>query len=152
MFIDFYFRQRIREGEREEETEREREKGRQTDRQTSIGCLLQVPLTGIEPTTYVFALTGDPTHNSLVYRKTLQLIETPGQGKNRALYKCVFKHEPWLVWLSGLSASLGTKESLVRFPVMAYAWVVGQVPTWERVRGNHTLMFLSLSFSLPSPL
>ena len=29
---------------------------------------------------------------------------------------------------------------------------VGQVPSWGRIRGNHTLVFLSLSFSLPSPL
>ena len=28
----------------------------------------------------------------------------------------------------------------------------GQVPSREHLRGNHTLMFLSLSFSLPSPL
>ena len=34
----------------------------------------------------------------------------------------------------------------------AQAWVVGQVPSGWCVRGNHTLMFLSLSFSLPSPL
>ena len=27
-----------------------------------------------------------------------------------------------------------------------------QVPSWGCVRGNHTLMFLSLSFSLPPPL
>ena len=36
--------------------------------------------------------------------------------------------QPWLVWLSGLSASLRTKGSLVQFPVRAYAWVAGQVP------------------------
>ena len=54
--------------------------------------------------------------------------------------------------LSGLSAvGLGTKRLLVRFPVRAQAWVVGQVPSRGRVRGNHTLMFLSLSFSFPSP-
>ena len=29
----------------------------------------------------------------------------------------------WLVWLSGLSASLRTKGSLVQFPVRAHAWV-----------------------------
>ena len=57
---------------------------------------------------------------------------------------------PWLVLLSGLSASLRTKRSLVRFPVRAHAWVEGQVPTRGHVRGNHTLMFLSLS--LPSLL
>ena len=36
--------------------------------------------------------------------------------------------EPWLVWLSGLSAGLQTKGSLVRFSVRACAWVAGQVP------------------------
>ena len=55
---------------------------------------------------------------------------------------------PWLVWLSGLSANLQNKGLLVRFPVRAHAWVAGQVPSWGHSRGNHTLMFLSLSFSL----
>ena len=35
----------------------------------------------------------------------------------------------WLVWLSGLNASLRTKGSPVRFPVRAHAGVVGQVPS-----------------------
>ena len=34
------------------------------------------------------------------------------------------------MWLSGLSASLWNKGSLVRFPVREHAWVVGQVPSW----------------------
>ena len=38
------------------------------------------------------------------------------------------KYKPWLVWLSGLSAGLQTKGSLVQFPVRAHAWVVSQVP------------------------
>ena len=59
---------------------------------------------------------------------------------------------PWLLWLSELSAHLQTKGSLVQFPIRARAWVVGQVPSRGRVRGNHTLTFLSLSFSLTSPL
>ena len=37
-------------------------------------------------------------------------------------------------------------------PVRARAWVVGQVPSGGCLRANHTLMFLSFSFSLPSPL
>ena len=37
--------------------------------------------------------------------------------------------EPWLVWLSGLSAGLQTKQSLVWFPVRAHAWVAGQMPS-----------------------
>ena len=55
----------------------------------------------------------------------------------------------WLVWLSGLSAGLRTKGSLVQFPVRTHAWVWGQVPSRGRTRGNQTLMFLSLSPSLP---
>ena len=39
----------------------------------------------------------------------------------------------------------------VRFPVRAHAWVAGQVPSRGHVRGSHTFIFLSLSFSLPSP-
>ena len=35
---------------------------------------------------------------------------------------------PWLVWLSGLSASLQTKGLLVRFPGRTHAWVGSQVP------------------------
>ena len=53
---------------------------------------------------------------------------------------------PCLVCLSGLSEGLQTKGSPVRFPVRAHAWVAGQVPSRGRVRGNHTLMFLSLPF------
>ena len=51
---------------------------------------------------------------------------------------------PWLVWLSGLKSGLQTRGSLVRFPVRADAWVVGQVPGGRCVRVNHTLIFLSL--------
>ena len=49
----------------------------------------------------------------------------------------------------GLSASLQTKGSLVQFSVRAHVWVAGQVPSsGVCLRGNHTLMFLSLSPSL----
>ena len=56
------------------------------------------------------------------------------------------------MWLSGLSVRLRTKGSLVGFTVRAHVWVVGQVPSRGCVRGNHTLDFLSLSFSVPSLL
>ena len=56
------------------------------------------------------------------------------------------------MWLSGLSASLQTKGSPVQFPVGAHAWVAGQVPSSRRARGNHRMIFLSLSFSHPSPV
>ena len=53
---------------------------------------------------------------------------------------------------SGIECGLRTKGSQVRFPAGAHAWVAGQVPTRGHMRGNHTLIFLSLSFSLPSSL
>ena len=49
------------------------------------------------------------------------------------------------MWLSGVSAGLGTKRLQIRFPVSAHAWVVGQVPSRGCAGGNHTLMFLPLS-------
>ena len=60
------------------------------------------------------------------------------------------KKYPWLVWLSGFSASLQIKGLPVRFPVRAHVWVAGQVPSRGCMRGNHTLMFLFLSFSFLS--
>ena len=61
-------------------------------------------------------------------------------------------HLALTVLFSGLSVSLQTKGLQVQFPVRAHAWVAVQVPSKGCVRGNHTLMFLSLSFSLPYPL
>ena len=51
-----------------------------------------------------------------------------------------------------IQCGLRTKGSPVQFPVRAHAWAAGQVPSRGRVRSNHTLMFLSLSFSFSSPL
>ena len=65
------------------------------------------------------------------------------------ILKMLGRH-PWLVWLSGLSAGLQTKGLLVWFPVRAHAWAADQVPSVGPMRDNHTLMFLSLSFSFPS--
>ena len=59
--------------------------------------------------------------------------------------------QSWLVGLSGFSASLRTKGLLVQFPVRAHSWVAGQDPSRGHARGNHTLMFLFLTFSHPSP-
>ena len=44
------------------------------------------------------------------------------------------------MWLSGLSASLQTKGMLVRFPVGAHAWVVGQAPGEGPMRGRRLQM------------
>ena len=59
---------------------------------------------------------------------------------------------PWLVWLSGLSAILQIRGSPVWFPVSTHTWVAGHIPSRGRMRGNHTLILLSLFFSLPLPL
>ena len=37
-------------------------------------------------------------------------------------------------------------------PSQGTCLVAGQVPSWGHARGNHALMFFSLSFSLPSLL
>ena len=37
-------------------------------------------------------------------------------------------------------------------PSHTHAWVAGQIPGGGHLNGNHTLVFLSLSVSLPSPL
>ena len=62
------------------------------------------------------------------------------------------KRQPWLVWLSGSSASLRNKGSLVPFPVRAHAWVVVQVPVGVRKRQPHIDVSLPLFLSLPSSL
>ena len=57
-------------------------------------------------------------------------------------------------WLSGLTTGLQTERLLVQFPVKAHAWIAGWVPSWGvgETTYSHTLMFLSLSFFLPSSL
>ena len=63
---------------------------------------------------------------------------------------------PWLVRLSGLSASLQTERSLGRFPVRAHAWIAGQVPGWGHARSNQSIFLwhidISLPLFLPTPL
>ena len=51
----------------------------------------------------------------------------------------------------GIECGLQTRGLPGQFPVRAHAWVVGQVHSRGHTRGNHTLIFLSLSFSLSSP-
>ena len=57
-------------------------------------------------------------------------------------------NQPWLVGLSGLSAGLQTKVSLVRFPVREHAWVAGQAPGGgAHERQPHTDVSLPLFLS-----
>ena len=83
----------------------------------------------------------------LLFNRVLEVLATAIRQE-----KEITAIQPWLVWLSGLSVGLWSKGSLVWFPVGAHAWVSGQVPCRRRTRGNYTLMFLSRSFSLLSPL
>ena len=59
---------------------------------------------------------------------------------------------PWLVWLSGWVPACKSRGHWFDSQSRAHACVSGQVSSGGRMAGNHTLMVLSLSFSLPSPL
>ena len=72
---------------------------------------------------YIFFLLSSEDNFFIAFRE---------RGREREKHQC----EPWLLRLRGWSTGLGTKGSLVQFPVRAYAWVVGQVPSWGCTRGN----------------
>ena len=55
---------------------------------------------------------------------------------------------PWLVWFSGLGIVPQSERLLVRFPVRAHAWVVGQVLSWGHGRGNRCMFLLHIDVSL----
>ena len=50
-----------------------------------------------------------------------------------------YRHEPWLLWLSGLRAGLQMERSLVRFSVRGQGTCLGWEPLWGHVRGNKYL-------------
>ena len=81
----------------------------------------------------VYALTSDAACNlfGVWDRATLQPMEPPNQDNNLFFRK---NKQPWLVWLSGLSAWLRTKGLPVPLPVRAHAWVAARSPAggvWE---------------------
>ena len=59
---------------------------------------------------------------------------------------------PWLVWLCGWVPACDSKGHQFDSWSRAHARIVGRVPSKGCTRGNHTLMLVSLSFPLPSPL
>ena len=75
----------------------------------------------------VYALTSDAACNlfGVWDRATLQPMEPPNQDNNLFFRK---NKQPWLVWLSGLSARLRTKGLPVPFPVRTHAWVAARSP------------------------
>ena len=68
------------------------------------------------------------------------------EEKVKAMQSEIKKNSP--DWCGPVDWVPACKPLVVRFPVRAHAWVVGQVPSGEYVRDNNTLMFLSL----PPPL
>ena len=62
--------------------------------------------------------------------------------------------EMWinLGWCSSVDWALACEQRVPGLIPSHHAWVAGQLPSEGRSRGNHTLMFLSLSFSFLSPL
>ena len=61
-----------------------------------------------------------------------------------------FRKKPWLVWLSGLSASMQIKGLPVQFPVRANTWVVARSPEGGiRKATTHWCFSPSLSPSFP---
>ena len=55
----------------------------------------------------------------------------------------------WLVWLSGLSASLWSERSPVQSPIRAHDWVAGPGPQLGACRGNWSMYLLHIDVSLP---
>ena len=64
---------------------------------------LAYPQPGTWPATLAFSLTGNRTSDLLVYRMMPSPLSYTSQGANHFLKQW---KSPWLVWLSGLSASL----------------------------------------------
>ena len=92
-----------------------------------------------------------PSERSQSQKTTYYVISFIWNVQNRQIYR-KYICGPWLVWLSGLSAGLQTKRSLVWFPVRAHAWVAGQVPSWGSARTTDRCFSPSISPSLPLSL
>ena len=78
-------------------------------------------------------------------------VNEMGKGVKGKNLRHKMKSLAWLVWLSGLSAGLQTRELLVQFPVRAHAWVVGQVPTWGAHKRQPHIDVSVLLFVPPFP-
>ena len=101
-----------------------------------------------EATDWCFSLTSVPLSFSLSL--SLSPLPPPLSKINKQDKRT--QNVPWLLWLSGLSAGLWTKRSLVWSPVRAHAWVVGQVPScvmWEATYQSIYLILMFLSPFLP---
>ena len=79
---------------------------------------------------HVLPLPGTASCPEPIYSACYDLPTTERPDENDS-FKLLLA--PWLVWLSGLSASLQIQRSLIPFPVRTHAWVAGQVPSRGRV-------------------
>ena len=82
--------------------------------------------------------------NKLINLKYIYFIDYAKKEKRKK--KCM---QPWLVWLSALSAGLRSEGLLVRSPVRAEPGLHARFPPRGCTRGNCTLMVFSLSPTLP---
>ena len=90
---------------------------------------------------------GPQVQTSSEYSSATQTwLKEPRKGKRGSQRSHLW---PWLVWLSGLSASLWTERLLVAFPVRAHAWVAGWVCSWGCARGNQLIYLSHINVSLP---
>ena len=81
--------------------------------------------------------------------RSLLLLRFSPSGSSFFLYQIFYLGWCSLVdWVWACEAQGRRFDSQSR----AHVWVASQVPSRGHVRGNHLLMFLSLSFSFPSPL
>ena len=94
-----------------------------------------------------------PSYSKPVVKLVRQLLKTSKRVSN-----IKSTNQPWPVWLCGVGAVPQSERSQARFPVRAQAWAAGQAPGCGHTQEatgpcvSLTLRFLSLSFSLPSPL
>ena len=102
------------------------------------------------------ALSQEPDLHFHHYR----VLACLGAWVNEWIQICHFKWSPRdgparvAQWIEIWHAKQRVASSIPRLGHLwaVYVCVVGQVPSSRRVRSNHTLLFLSFSFSFPSPL
>ena len=64
---------------------KEKQKHNKCKREASVGCLVYAPGLGIEPTTWVHALTGNQIHNPSVTGQRFNQLSHASQGTKATL-------------------------------------------------------------------
>ena len=93
-----------------------------------------------------------PNHKTYIWR----LNEQQNKTLTYIVYRSLTSDQKTHIALAGVAQWIeccpDNQRVASSVPSLAHAWVVGQVPSKGHVRGNHTLILLSISFSLPSSL